>query len=84
LFQRGRTATAMERLENLSDEVTEVRSSVRVDEDLVERSIVQRLSSFYHQQMSDANEVCLQLIKGHRKLSCRVWAELKLVFEITS
>ena len=29
--------TAMERLENLSDEVTEGRSSVRVDEDRVER-----------------------------------------------
>ena len=33
MFQRGGTATAMERLENLSDEVTEGRSSVRVDED---------------------------------------------------
>ena len=32
LFQRGGTAT-MERLENLSDEVTEGRSSVRVDEE---------------------------------------------------
>ena len=32
-----RAATAMERLENLSDEVTEGRSSVRVDEDRVER-----------------------------------------------
>ena len=30
-------ATAMERLKNLSDEVTEGRSSVRVDEDRVER-----------------------------------------------
>ena len=30
--------TAMERLENLSEEVTEERSSVRVDEDRVERS----------------------------------------------
>ena len=28
--QRGRAVTAMERLENLSDEVTEGRSSVRV------------------------------------------------------
>ena len=28
LFQRGGTATGMERLENLSDEVTEGRSSV--------------------------------------------------------
>ena len=37
LFQRGGTATVMERLENLSDEVTEGRSSVRVDEDWVER-----------------------------------------------
>ena len=37
LFQRGGTATPMERLENLSDEVTEGRSSVRVDEDRVER-----------------------------------------------
>jgi len=37
LFQRGGAATAMERLENLSDEVTEGRSSVRVDEDRVER-----------------------------------------------
>ena len=37
LFQRGGTATAIERLENLSDEVTEGRSSVRVDEDRVER-----------------------------------------------
>ena len=34
LFQRGGTATAMERLENLSDEVTEGRSSVRVDENI--------------------------------------------------
>ena len=34
--ERG-AATAMERLENLSDEVTEGRSSVRVDEDRVER-----------------------------------------------
>ena len=36
-FQRGGTAMAMERLENLSDEVTEGRSSVRVDKDRVER-----------------------------------------------
>ena len=34
MFQRGGTATAMERLENLSDEVTEGWSSVRVDENL--------------------------------------------------
>ena len=40
LFQRGGTATctSMERLENLSDGVTEGRNSVRVDEeDLLER-----------------------------------------------
>src|SRR6218665_59663 len=39
LFQRGGTATAMERLESLSDAVTEGRStsSVRVDGDRVER-----------------------------------------------
>ena len=37
LFPRGGTAKAMERLENLSDEVTEGRSSARVDEDGVER-----------------------------------------------
>jgi len=36
LFQRGGIATAMELLENLSDEVTEGRRSVRVDEDRVE------------------------------------------------
>ena len=38
LFQKGGTATAMERLENFSDEVTEGRSSVRMDEERVERS----------------------------------------------
>ena len=37
LFQRGGTATAMEGLENFSDEVTEGRSSVIVDEERVER-----------------------------------------------
>ena len=36
LFQRGGTAAAMKRLENLSDEVTEGQSSVRVDEERVE------------------------------------------------
>ena len=35
LFQRGGTATEMERLENFSDEGTEGRSSVRVDEERV-------------------------------------------------
>ena len=35
--RRDSYSTAMERLENLSDEVTEGRSSVRVDEDRVER-----------------------------------------------
>ena len=35
--ERRVSYTAMERLENLSDEVTEGRSSVRVDEDRVER-----------------------------------------------
>ena len=37
LFQRGGTAMAMERFANLSDEVTEGRSSVRVEEERVER-----------------------------------------------
>ena len=37
LFQRGGTATVMERLENFSDEVTEGQSSVRVEEERVER-----------------------------------------------
>jgi len=37
LFQRGGTATAMERLENLSDEMTEGPSNVSVKEKRVER-----------------------------------------------
>ena len=35
--ETGQLYTAIERLENLSDEVTEGRSSVRVDEERVER-----------------------------------------------
>jgi len=37
LFQKGGTATAIERSANLSDEVTEGRSSVRAKEEHVER-----------------------------------------------
>ena len=37
MFQRGGTAMAMERFANLSDEVTEGRSSVRVEAERVER-----------------------------------------------
>ena len=37
LFQRGGTAMAMERFANLSDEVTEGRSSVRVEDERVGR-----------------------------------------------
>ena len=37
LFQRGEAAMAMERLGNLSDEVTQGRNSVRVEEERVER-----------------------------------------------
>ena len=37
LFHRGGTAMAMERLKNLSDEVTEGQSNVRVEEERVER-----------------------------------------------
>ena len=37
-FQGGGTAMAMERLENLSDEVTEGPSSEKVEEERVERS----------------------------------------------
>ena len=38
MFQRGGTAMAMERFENLSDEVTEGRSNVREEEERVGRS----------------------------------------------
>ena len=37
LFQRGGKAMAMERLANVSDEVTGRRSSVRVEDERVER-----------------------------------------------
>ena len=37
LFQRGEAAMAMQRLANFSDEVTEGRSHVRVEEERVER-----------------------------------------------
>jgi len=37
LFQRGGTAMAVERLANFNDEVTEGRSSIRVEEERVER-----------------------------------------------
>ena len=37
MFQRGRTAMAMERLENVSDEVIAGRSSVRVEEERLEQ-----------------------------------------------
>ena len=38
LFQRGGTATAMERFANLNDEVTGGRRSFRLEEERVERS----------------------------------------------
>ena len=38
LFQRGRTAMAMERFPNFNDEVKRGRRSVRLEEERVERS----------------------------------------------
>ena len=50
MFQRGGTATAMERLENFSDEVTEGRSNVRVDEERVED--LENLHAEFHDRLA--------------------------------